>query len=393
MVQITVNPFNDVPTADSQSVSTDEDIALGITLTGSDVEGSALTYTVANGPDHGTLSGTAPNVTYTPDADFNGLDSFSFTVNDGELDSDAVTVEITVNAVNDAPLADLQSVTTDEENALGITLTGSDVEGSSLSFTLETQPTNGVLSGTAPDLTYTPDADFNGSDSFTFKANDGELDSDAVTVEITVNPVNDVPTADSQSVSTDEDTALGITLTGSDVEGSTLSFMVTSGPNHGTLSGTAPDLTYTPDANFYGTDSFSFVVNDSSVDSAAATVSIAVNSVNDTPVADSQSVSTEQGTPIALTLTGSDVDGDGLSFAVSSGPLHGSLSGTAPDLTYTPDAGYEGVDSFSFTVNDGLATSASATVTITISPSGPTQVFWDDFEMDLALGIRSQWYR
>ena len=72
---------------------------------------------------------------------------------------------------------------------------------------------------------------------------------------------------------------------------------------------------------------------------------------------------------------------NGLTFAVSSDPSHGSLSGTAPDLTYTPDAGYEGTDSFSPTVSDGLATSASATVWITVRPSGPSQIFWDDFEI------------
>ena len=92
--------------------------------------------------------------------------------------------------------------------------------------------------GTAPDLTYTPDTGFNGADSFTFKVNDGELNSDAVMVEITVNPANDVPTANSQSVSTDEDTALVITLTGSDFEGSALTYTVANGPDHGTLSGT-----------------------------------------------------------------------------------------------------------------------------------------------------------
>ena len=187
-------------------------------------------------------------------------------LNDGELDSEAATAAISVNAVNDVPTADSQSVTTDEDTPLGVTLSGSDVEGSSLTFTVISDPAHGTLSGTAPDLTYTPDADFNGADSFTFKVNDGELDSDAVTVEVTVNPFNDVPTADSQSVSTDEDIALGITLTGSDVEGSALTYTVASGPDHGTLSGTAPNVTYTPDADFNGLDSFSFTVNDGEAD-------------------------------------------------------------------------------------------------------------------------------
>ncbi len=106
--------------------------------------------------------------------------------------------------------------------------------------------------------------------------NDGVLDSDKATVEITVQSINDVPTADSQSVATDEDTALGMTLTGSDVEGSTLTFMVVSDPDHGTLSGTAPNLIYTPDDDFNGTDGFSFTVNDGEDESAPAAVTITV---------------------------------------------------------------------------------------------------------------------
>ncbi len=367
VVSISVNEINDAPDADDQDVTTAEDTPVGITLTGSDPDGDPLSFVVLTQPSHGALSGSAPNLTYTPDADFNGSDSFTFKVNDGLLDSDPATVDITVTPVNDAPVADPQSVSTDEDTPLAITLTGSDVENNLLTFTVETQPTHGTLSGTAPDLTYTPDANYNGSDSFTFKVNDGLLDSDPATVDITVTPVNDAPLADPQSVSTDEDTSATITLTGSDVENSLLTYTVEAQPSHGSLSGTGSNLTYTPDANFNGSDSFTFTVNDGEIDSAPATVSVTVNPVNDAPVAEPQSVSTTEDTQVAITLTGSDVEDDLLSFAITSGPSHGSLSGTAPDLIYTPDAGYEGTDSFSFTVSDGSLTSDPAIVSITIN--------------------------
>src|SRR5207245_7703818 len=146
----------------------------------------------------------APNLTYTPAANYNGPDSFTFTANDGELDSNVATVSITINAVNDAPVVSDQTVVTDEDTAKAITLSASDVEGSALSYAIGTGPTHGTLSGTAPNLTYTPAPNYNGPDSFTFKANDGELDSNLATVSITVNAVKSAAEASNQAVRKDE---------------------------------------------------------------------------------------------------------------------------------------------------------------------------------------------
>ncbi|MBK5268344.1 MAG: tandem-95 repeat protein, partial [Acidimicrobiia bacterium] len=227
---------------------------------------------------------------------------------------------------------------------------------------------HGTLSGTAPNLTYTPALNYNGSDSFTFKVNDWAVDSNESTVSITVTPVNDAPVAIDQSVSTAEDTAVAVTLAGSDVDGDGLTYSVLAVPTHGTLSGTAPNLTYTPAADYSGSDSFTFKVNDGAVDSNTATVSITVTAVNDAPVANNLSVFTAEDTAVAVTLTASDIDSGSLTYSVVGGPGHGTLSGTAPTLTYTPAANYFGPDSFTFKANDGTAGSNTATVFITVTP-------------------------
>ncbi len=183
------------------------------------------------------------------------------------------------------PVASDQTKVTDEDTAVTITLSATDQDGDSLFYALGAQPANGALSGTAPELTYTPNANFHGSDNFTFLAIGGSDVSNIGTVSITVNPVNDVPVANAQGKVTDEDTAVTITLTGSDAEGETLSYAVVAQPANGTLSGTAPGLTYTPNANFNGADSFTFKANDGNSDSSIATVTITVNPVNDPPVA------------------------------------------------------------------------------------------------------------
>ncbi len=271
--------------------------------------------------------------------------------------------------VNHPPVANPQAVTTPEDTPKAITLTGSDPDLDPLTYSTVTGPSNGVLSGTPPNVTYTPAAHYHGPDSFTFRVWDGTVFSNPATVSITVTSVNDPPVADPQAVSTPEDAARAITLTASDIDFDPLTYSIVTGPAHGALSGTPPSVTYTPAANYNGPDSFTFRAWDGAAFSNTATVSITVTAVNDPPVANPQAVTTPQNTPLAITLTGSDPDGNPLTYAIGTPPAHGSLTGTPPNVTYTPTTSYVGPDSFTFTVNDGTVTSAPATVSITVTES------------------------
>ena len=382
----TINdPDNTIPVVNAASFATDEDTPYSGTLTGSDAEGAALTYFIADQPTRGTVEITDYNAgafTYTPNPDENGEDSFTFKVNDGLAHSEPAAVTITVNPVNDAPTAADQSVTTSEDKALPITLSGSDVETAELIYTIVTSPSNGILSGTEPNLTYTPNENYTGSDSFTFKVNDGAADSAPATVSISVTSSNDTPVADDKPVTTAEDTLVSITLRGSDADGDALTFTIVegSGPGHGTLSGTAPDMIYTPAENYTGSDSFTFTVTDGSATSAPATVTITVTAVNDAPTADDQNIETSEDTVLPITLTGSDVDGDSLIYTIVDNPVSGTLSSlNSPELTYTPNENYTGGDSFTFIVTDTEnADSAPATVTITVNAHNDPPTGLDD---------------
>jgi MYXO-CTERM domain-containing protein len=274
---------------------------------------------------------------------------------------------------NDAPAATAQSIAATEDTPAPVKLSGSDADGDPVTYTVVDGPSHGTLSGTAPALTYAPAAEYSGADSFTFKVNDGFADSPAATVSVTVAAVNDLPVASAQSVAATEDTPVGVTLSGSDVDGDTLTYAVVDGPSHGTLSGTAPDLTYAPAENWAGTETFTFGVNDGGADSSPATVTITVAALNDLPVAEAQSVETQEGAAVAVTLSGADVEGDPLTYRVVSDPAHGTLSGTAPALTYTPFAGYSGDDSFAFVANDGADDSEVATVSIAVQARPPDE--------------------
>ena len=173
------------------------------------------------------------------------------------------------------------------------------------------------------------------------------------------------PTATPQTVAVAFGTATPVTLAGVDTNTpvSPLTFSVATAPAHGTLSGTAPNVTYTPAIGYHGADTFTFTcTNGYNITSAPATVSL--NVATGVPVADSQLVSVPTNTATAFTLTGSDpnVPVLPLTFNVTSSPAHGALSGTAPNLTFTPTNGYIGADSFTFTVNNGTNTSAAGTV-------------------------------
>ena len=203
----------------------------------SDIDGDTLIYSIVAHPTHGTLSGlNGDRVIYTPDENYNGTDSFTFKVNDGSLDSNTATVSITVTAVNDAPIAQDQAVTTAENIPIDINLVASDVDGDPLTYSIVTQPTHGTIGlfvGTV--VTYIPDQYYSGTDSFTFKANDGTLESNIATVSITITSVNDAPIAQGQAVTTAEDIAKEITLVATDVDSTTLTYSIVAQPTHGSL--------------------------------------------------------------------------------------------------------------------------------------------------------------
>lgn len=370
-VSITVTPVNDAPVASALSLSVTSAVPARITLAATDLDNSVLTFTTAS-PAHGSLSGTAPNLTYTAFAGYTGADAFDFTVSDGSLTSTA-RVNITILGGNAAPTATSFSVTVKEDTATPIVLKGTDANNDALTYNVVTAPVNGTISGTAPNLTYTPKKDYSGTDSFTFTVNDGKLTSGAAKVSITVQAVNDVPVPNSKTVTVAEDTEIVFNLDAHDPDTTTsLTYKVTTAPANGTIVQSGRTIRYKGKANFNGTDYIKFTAADQSSTSPVGTVTLKVTAVNDAPVAKAATVSVVAGTSAAITLIGTDVDKDALSYSVTKYPVNGTLSGTAPSLTYKPKTGYKGTDSFQFKVSDGKLSSAVATISINVTATKTT---------------------
>jgi VCBS repeat-containing protein len=333
---------------------------------------------------------------YTPSADYNGSDSFTYRASDGAADSNVATVAITVKPVNDAPVAAGDSYSTDEDTVLTIAATGvlgndSDGESSALHAVLVSGPSHGTLTLNADgSFSYTPAADYSGPDSFTYRANDGEANSDVATVALTVKPVNDAPVARDDSYSTDEDTVLTIAAAGvlgndTDADGSAIHAVLVSGPAHGTLTLNADgSFSYTPSANYNGPDSFTYRANDGEADSHVATVSITVKAVNDLPVAANDSYATNENTPITVPAAGilgndTDTEGGSLQAVLVDGPDGGTVTLNANGgFTYTPAAGFDGTDTFTYRASDGAGLSNLATVTIVVNAGNDPPIAVND---------------
>jgi VCBS repeat-containing protein len=309
-----------------------------------------------------------------PNANYNGLDSFTYKANDGQADSNVATVSITINAVNDIPVAAPDSYTTAEDTPLvigapGVLANDTDVEGSPLTAIKASDPLHGTVTLNANgSFVYTPSANYNGADSFTYKANDGTASSTVATVTITVTGVNDAPVANSMATSLNEDSSKAITLTATDVDGNPLTYSIVTMPAHGTLTGKPPSMTYVPAANFHGADSFAFKANDGTVDSNIATVSLTIISVNDAPVAQAASYITPPNTSLTKQLVASDVDGDALTYAITTLPNKGTVTvnPTTGVFVYTPLPGKSGTDFFRFKANDGTVNSNAPRIDIKI---------------------------
>lgn len=292
-----------------------------------------------------------------------------------------------ITAENAVPVAHNATLTVDDSAVAHIMLNATDVDGDMLQYYVLVQPAHGLLSGNAPDLTYQPDDGYSGQDAFGFVASDGKDDSEVATVTITVNwtggqvaateqqageesAPNNNPVAYSQAVQAMEDGVSSFTLTASDPDGDWLQYSILSDPLHGMLSGSAPYMTYVPDAEYFGQDSVTFLASDSFGGSSTATVTISVTSVNDMPAAYDDSASTAQGVAVTIPVLDNDedVETEMLVITSTSTPQGGATQINGDEsVTYIPYPEFSGSDYFTYTISDGEGGSATAGVAITVN--------------------------
>jgi len=395
-VVITVNPVNDAPIATDDAYSTNEDTALSIPLPGvlvndTDIDGGPLTAVLVAGPSNAQSFALNANgsFTFTPALNFVGMTTFTYRAFDGAAQSNTATVTINVLPINDPPVAvddifNINEDTTLTPGAPGVLANDTDVDGGPLSAQLVTGPANAqsfVLNANGS-FTYTPALNFNGVDSFTYRAFDGLALSNIATVTINIAPINDAPVALNDAYTTPEDTtltvpAIGVLINDSDADGDALAAELVSGPASAAAFALSADgsFTYTPALNFNGNDTFTYRAFDGQSRSNTATVTITIGAVNDVPVAVDDAYTTNEDTALTVPAIGvlvndTDADSQPLVAELVSPPANASAFALAADgsFTYTPTPDFNGATSFTYRAFDGTARSNIATVTITVVP-------------------------
>ncbi len=377
-VEVNVTPVNDAPVAKDDIATTQEDTAVTIDVlpNDTDVDGDKLSIQSASVPEaQGKVEIVDGKLVFTPAENFNGDAEITYTVTDGAL-TDQATVKVTVNAVNDTPVVesniadqalaedftpytiDLNTAFSDVDNVDG-ELTFS-VSGNS---NIQVAIVNGIA-------TITPTADWNGSETLTFTATDPSGESISQTVNFTVAPVADIV---ADSVTVVEDTPTIIKVLGNDTfegDDKVVSLDTNNGPANGTVS-INPDgsVTYTPNDNYHGTDSFTYIVTSGGV-SESTTVSVDVTPVNDAPVAKDDIATTQEDTAVTIDVLSNDTDVDGDKLSIQSATVpeaQGKVEIVDGKLVFTPAENFNGQAEITYTVTDGQLTD-EAKVTVTVNP-------------------------
>jgi len=305
---------NQRPSATQGSFSLPEDSTLEAVLQGSDPDNDPITYWLYSDASNGHVDiQSTGDFSYVPNADFNGVDSFTFRVKDEFYFSSSVTVSITVTPANDKPEAVAISATTPEDTPITLTPIVSDIDGDSLTLDISSAPSRGTAHISGNQIVYTPNQDQTGTDQFRYIAKDQTLDSEPALVEITITPVNDPPKASSFTYTFNEDTILSKVLEASDIDSSSLFFeeSLIDRNYDGVLSISGSGaFTYTPQANFHGTESFGFEVSDNHGAIDTAIITMIIKPINDAPNAQELNVEVDEDTSKDIALQGFDVDGD-----------------------------------------------------------------------------------
>ncbi|WP_198328904.1 tandem-95 repeat protein [Psychrobacter faecalis] len=370
---VNIAAVNDAPVSENTIITATEDtIAKGLLAKATDVDGDALTYAIASAAKNGTaVVNKDGSYSYTPNANFNGKDSFTYTVTDG-TETITKTANITVASVNDVPVSkDTIIAATEDTIVSGKLEAATDADGDALTYAVATGAANGkVVIGKDGSYTYTPNADFNGKDTFTYTINDGQGGVITQTATVNVANVNDAPVSANTTIAATEDTiAKGLLAKATDVDGDALTYaLATNAANGKVIIGKDGSYSYTPNANFNGKDSFTYTVTDGT-ETITKTANITVASVNDVPVSKDTIIAATEDTIVSGKLeAATDADGDALTYAVATGAANGKVViGKDGSYTYTPNADFNGKDTFTYTINDGQGGVITQTATVNVA--------------------------
>jgi len=369
------------PVDDTALVAEDGSVLVNVLANDSDPDGDALTVGPTLGtPGHGTVVVEGTQVRYTPTANYNGPDSFTYQACDPSGACTTATVLITVAPDNDPPVALDDVATTPYETpvVIDVVKNDSDPDGDVLTIATVADPPHGSATIVNGKVSYTPDAGYAGADTFTYTVRDPSGATATATVRVTVGPRgNQPPDANDDTATVPEDGRVEIPVLANDTDPNDepLVIATVSNPPHGTATIDDGAIVYVPDAGYEGPDTFTYSACDPHNACATATVTVTVTHVNHPPIAVADEATTPAGSPVTIDvrMNDSDPDADVLTISSATDPAHGTTAIVAGQVVYTPDADFSGTDTFSYTIRDPAGLTATATVTVVVvpQPNGP----------------------
>ncbi|WP_299876309.1 Ig-like domain-containing protein [uncultured Cocleimonas sp.] len=379
-VTVTVNPADNGINAANDSATTDEGEAVTINVLSNDDADASITRVVSN-PSNGSATIVNGQIVYTPDAGFSGTDTFTYEVQDPQGNKTTATVTVTVNPADNGINAANDSATTDEGKAVTINVLSNDDADASITRVVS-NPSNGSATIVNGQIVYTPNAGFSGTDTFTYEVQDPQGNKTTATVTVTVNPVDDDVKAANDSATTGQGEAVTIDVLDNDDADASITRVVIS-PSNGSTSIVGGQIVYTPNANFSGTDTFTYEVQDPQGNKTTATVTVTVTPSNTKPDAVNDSETTGYDEAVKINVLGNDTDPENDALTVES-VTQGTEGGTVTILSngqveYTPASGFTGTDTFTYTISDGNGGTDTATVTVTVEgPANTAPIANDD---------------
>lgn len=373
-VGLVILPVNDRPVAaeDAAAGYEDEAMVLDVLANDVDVDGDTLAVAVVGAPGHGTAVAASGGIRYEPAPDFWGADTLRYSATDPSGAADTARVTVTVQTVDDPPVAapDSASVPEDGSVLVDVLANDTDIDTGVLSIGSVQPGAHGTTAVEAGQVRYTPDPAWVGVDSFTYEARDG-TSADTGVVTVTVTAVNQRPVAvdDGAALAEDESVVVDVLANDSDPDGDSLSIVGGIAPDHGTVAHASGTLHYTPYRNYNGTDTFRYFIDDGAGGRDTATVSVTITPVQDAPWPRDDSVTVAQDGSVLIDVLANDIDVDGDTLTLTGsifGPGHGTVTVESEQLRYTPYPGYTGPDEIIYFVTDGIESGIGATVYITV---------------------------
>ena len=377
---VTINAVNDAPVAGLGAAVTIEDrsVILDVLAQASDVDGDNVTIAGVGQGQKGVVSIVNNKVVYIPNANVNGNDSFTYTLIDGHGGTTIRTINMSITPENDPLSANLTAAGTIEDTAviLDVLSQASDIDGDTLSIFGITQGEKGVVSIANNKIIYTPAANKNGNDTFTYTISDGHGATVTKTVSVEVTPINDAPTATLVTAEAIEDGSviLNVLSQATDIDGDVLSISGITQGNKGVVSIVDNNVIYTPNPNVNGADTFTYEIIDRHGGTISKTVNVNITAVNDIPTATLVNAVTAEDASVILNVLSqaSDVDGDTLSISQVTQGQKGSVSIVNNQVVYTPNADATRNDSFTYTLSDNHGGTITKTVGVTITAVNDT---------------------